>query len=197
MPAEVRDRFKALKVLYDRCGDCDEEEEAVYRDLEKKYERLYQSFYEQRAKLVKGEADVPADLLEQYAFREANLRDEKYEEATKDQQPCDVKGIQNTPKGVNDFWGRVLIGNKTIARQVSEKDRPILNYLQDIKLDLHDDDFGFKLTFEWEKNHYFDQTVLTKAYFMSRPNVIEKCVGTEITWKQGCDPTHIKKTKKK
>jgi len=93
MPEEVRDRFKALKVLYDRCGDCDEEEEKVYRDLEKKYEKLYQTFYEQRAKIVTGEVDAPAELLEHYAFREANLKDEKYEEATKDMQPCDVKGI--------------------------------------------------------------------------------------------------------
>jgi len=116
---------------------------------------------------------------------------------TKDQQPCDVKSIQNTPKGVSDFWGRVLIGNKSIARQITEKDRPILNYLMDIKLKLHDDDFGFSLTFDWEQNHYFTETVLTKSYFMSRPNVIEKCIGTEISWKAGCDPTHIKKTKKK
>jgi len=98
---------------------------------------------------------------------------------------------------VSDFWGRVLIGNKSVARSITEKDRPILNYLQDIKLELHADGFGFTLNFDWEVNHYFDHTTLTKSFFMSRPNVIEKCVGTEITWKQGCDPTHVKKTKKK
>jgi len=32
---------------------------------------------------------------------------------------------------------------------------------------------------------------------MSKPNVVESNKGTEITWKAGCDPTHMKKTKKK
>ena len=27
MPDDVRDRFKAIKVIYDKCGDLDEEEE--------------------------------------------------------------------------------------------------------------------------------------------------------------------------
>ena len=41
MPEEVRDRFKALKVLYDQVNDMDEEEEKEYRALEIKYEKLY------------------------------------------------------------------------------------------------------------------------------------------------------------
>lgn len=98
---------------------------------------------------------------------------------------------------MSDFWLRVLTLNKSTARQITEKDRPILNYLEDIKLELHDEDMGFTLTFCWEANHYFTQTVTSKSWFMSRPNTVEKCVGTEIDWKQGCDPTHIKKNKKK
>jgi len=42
MPEGVRDRFKALKVLYDQCGDFDEEEEKEYRAMELKYEKLYE-----------------------------------------------------------------------------------------------------------------------------------------------------------
>jgi len=64
-------------------------------------------------------------------------------------------------------------------------------------MELHDEDMGFTLTFVWEANHYFAETVTKKSWFMSRPNTVEKCVGTEISWKQGCDPTHIKKNKKK
>jgi len=90
-----------------------------------------------------------------------------------------------------------MLANKSIERAVSDKDKPILGYLQDIKLDLHENDFGFTLTFEFEENQYFEGTVLTKKFEMSKPNVIERCVGTEIKWKQGCDPTHVKKQKKK
>jgi len=93
MPEEVKDIFKAMKVLMDRCGVADEEEEQEYRDIEKKYELLYKQIYDQRAKLIKAEIDLPSDLLEQYKFREENLKDEKFAEATKDQQPCDVRSI--------------------------------------------------------------------------------------------------------
>ena len=49
MPEEVRDRFKALKVLYDQVNALDDEEEKEYRKLELKYEKLYQEVYEKRA----------------------------------------------------------------------------------------------------------------------------------------------------
>lgn len=41
MPAEVKDRFKALKVLYDQVNVVEQEEEKEYRLLELKYEKLY------------------------------------------------------------------------------------------------------------------------------------------------------------
>lgn len=55
--------------------------------------------------------------------------------------PCDVKGIQNTPKGVSDFWIKALL-NHPIGQMISEKDRPILGYLQNIELDLHEESKG-------------------------------------------------------
>jgi len=92
MPEAVRDRFKAIKVLYDMAGDLDEEEEKEYRALEVKYEKLYQEIYQQRALLVKGLEDVPAQFLEQYEFRAANLKaDEKYKDT--EVTPADVKQI--------------------------------------------------------------------------------------------------------
>jgi nucleosome assembly protein 1-like 1 len=81
------------------------------------------------------------------------------------------------------MWSRALLANKSVEKEVSDRDRPILGYLQDIQLDLHEEDFGFTLTFEFEENQYFEGTVLTKKFEMSKPNVIEKCTGTEIKWK--------------
>ena len=91
MPEEVRDRFKALKVLYDRCGDCDEVEEKEYREFERKYEKMYAEIYVRRAQYIKGEKEVPAEVVEQYAFREANLKDEAFNAL--EVEVCDVKSI--------------------------------------------------------------------------------------------------------
>ena len=55
MPEEVKDRFKALKVLTDRLHELDEEEDRAYRQIERKYELLYQQVYAKRSALVKGE----------------------------------------------------------------------------------------------------------------------------------------------
>ena len=48
----------------------------------------------------------------------------------------------------------------------------------------------------FEANSYFSGTELTKQFVMTKPNVVEKCVGTNIEWGQGCDPTKEKKKKK-
>ena len=58
MPEEVRDRFKALKVLYDQVNLVYEEEEKEYRLLELKYEKLYSQVYEKRRQLLSGQSDI-------------------------------------------------------------------------------------------------------------------------------------------
>jgi hypothetical protein len=100
---------------------------------------------------VKGLEDVSAQHLEQYEFRAAELKkDEQYKDI--EVMPADVKAIQNTAKGVSDMWSRALKANKSVERKISDRDTPILGYLQDIQLELHENDFGFTLTFEFEEN---------------------------------------------
>ena len=120
--------------------------------------------------------------------------DEKYAEL--EVPICDVKDIQNTAKGVSGFWLRAMLGNVSIANTIVEKDRAILQYLIDVQLELHEKGQGYTLKFIFEKNSYFDGTELTKTFHMSKPNVIEKCVGVEIRWTPGSDPTKEKKKKK-
>ena len=77
---------------------------------------------------------------------------------------CDVKDIQNTVKGVSSFWLRAMLAHTNLSMEISEKDRPILNYLEDVKLDLHEQGFGFTLTFVFEANSYFSGTELKKTF---------------------------------
>ena len=84
-----------------------------------------------------------------------------------------------------------------MQHEIHEKDRPILAYLEDIRLNLHENGFGFNLTFVFEENSYFTVQELTKQFVMTKPNVVEKCIGTNIDWAPGSDPTKDKKKKKK
>lgn len=99
---------------------------------------------------------------------------------------------------MSGFWLRAILSNKILAMTVQEKDRAILNYLIDIRLELHDPSTGagFTLFFDFEPNSYFSNTTLTKKYLMSSSNVIDICEGCEIKWTAGSDPTKTKKKKK-
>ena len=61
---------------------------------------------------------------------------------------------------------------------------------------MHEKGQGYTLKFIFEKNSYFEGTEIKKTFEQSKPNVIEKCIGTEINWTAGSDPTKEKKKKK-
>lgn len=83
-----------------------------------------------------------------------------------------------------------------MTRLIQEKDRPILMHLQDVTCNLHEQGYGYDLIFTFEKNDYFSNETLKKSFVLTKQNVIEKCEGTEIAWKDGKDVTK-KKIKKK
>ena len=127
MPEEVQDRFKAIKVLYDTERLIDDEEEALYRTLELKYDALYREVYEERKQVLAGTKLPAEDALAQFNNRAKELDDEDFKKL--EVQSCDVKDIQNCPTGVPGFWLRSMLNHGGISRLIQEKDRPILMHL--------------------------------------------------------------------
>ena len=113
MPEEVRDRFKALKVLTDKLHELDEEEDRAYRAIERKYELLYQKVYEKRAAILKGSAMPDPETIEKFEEAKSKLVDEEYEKL--EVPICDVKDIQNTQKGVSGFWVRAMEAHQALS----------------------------------------------------------------------------------
>jgi hypothetical protein len=128
--------------------------------------------------------------------RSTKMQDEDY--AKLEVEPCDVKGIQNSPVGVSDFWSKAIL-HHNIGAMLSEKDRPILGYLTNIELDLHSEDLGegYDLVFKFTPNSYFEGTEIRKQLFMKTKGVLDKTTSTKIMWKANCNPTMIKKKKKR
>jgi len=91
MPEEVKDRFKALKVLTDRLHELDEEEDTAYRAIERKYELLYQQVYAKRSALVKGDVQPDEAVCTKFEEMKGKLVDEGYEAL--EVPLCDVKDI--------------------------------------------------------------------------------------------------------
>ena len=82
---------------------------------------------------------------------------------------------------------------------ISEKDRPILGYLLNIDLILHDESKGegYDLIFIFSQNGYFKGTEIKKELHMKHKGILDKTVSTAIEWKDACDPTKKKVKKKK
>lgn len=138
--------------------------------------------YNQRDKFINGQDDETLDtakLLEEFATRAQEMKDEDYEKL--EVVPCDVKAIQNIPKGVSDFWIKAIL-NHPIGGMVSEKDRPILGYLTNVELDLHSGDKGqgFDLIFTFLPNSYFTGTVIKKELHMKNKGILDRTTSTEI-----------------
>ena len=108
-----------------------------------------------------------------------------------------MKEIKNCEFGVPCFWLKALCMCKGVKSQISEKDRAILTYLNDITLNLHEVGFGFDLVFSFDKNSYFSETVLKKTVLMKNAHEVDKVVGCVISWSAGSDVTKTKKTKGK
>lgn len=88
--------------------------------------------------------------------------------------------------------------NHPMGGIITEKDRPILGYLANIELDLHNDTKGkgYDLIFTFLPNNYFNGTKITKSLIMKDAGVLDRTESTKIEWKDNCNPT-IKKQKKK
>jgi hypothetical protein len=63
--------------------------------LDHKYEELYLPTYDLRSKILKGECEIPQELIDEFDKRAEELNDEDYK--TLEVEQCDVKNMQNTP----------------------------------------------------------------------------------------------------
>ena len=91
MPVGVRDRFKAMKVLFDQLHALDEEEDMAYREIERKYEHLYEKVYTKRALLIAGELEPDETIMTKFNEMKEALVDESYEKL--EVPICDVKDL--------------------------------------------------------------------------------------------------------
>jgi len=194
MDDELKDRFKALKAIQDVCRDADKEEQGAIRELEVEFENKYKEIYALREALINGKSDIDMSVVAEFDERATQMKDEDYEKL--EVTPCDVKSIQNIPKGISDFWIKAML-NHNVGAMITEKDRPILGYLANIELDLHSEGEGYDLIFTFLANSYFKGTEIKKSVFMAERGVCDKTTSTKIDWKDACNPTLTKKKKKK
>lgn len=93
-------------------------------------------------------------------------------------------------KGIKGFWLQVLAQHDVVGQYITEDDATALEYLSDIKSSVAEDYTSYTLSFHFNENPFFTNTVLKKKYTISvdlfdeDPDIFD-IKSSEIDWKQG------------
>lgn len=172
---DLQKRLQLLKMMQREYVRVEKDFHHQFYELDMEYQQKRQAVYNQRKAIINGSGD-----------------DSKPGEPTE----IDLKGIPG-------FWLRAL--KNCTPNLIRDCDEEALNYLNDIKLNLmskppgSDDDIprlSFSLEFEFAANPFFQNSTLTKQYFLDCESTEEfngfsivKTIGCEIKWNAGMDIT--------
>lgn len=119
--------------------------------------------------------------------------------------PADVT---SDPSGIPEFWLTALRNYIGLADIITDRDAEALKHLLDVRISYikEGEKPGFKLSFVFSPNDFFEGEVLEKTYLYqeevgySGDFVYDRSIGTEIKWKVDKDLTkefEIKKQRNK
>lgn len=196
-------KINALKNVQLQMLDVESKFYDELHELECKYAKLYEPFYEKRKKIVTGEYE-PTETEGKWTLDE--LEDEEDQKAPIENG--EPKKDAESEKGIKNFWLETLQSFRITSETIQEYDEPILAYLEDITCRLFETKpYGYVLEFHFAENPYFTNKMLTKTYelktevdpkdpFSFDGPDLEKAIGCKIDWKPNKNVT-VKLIKKK
>ena len=170
----------------------DENTSPVVDALQKLDEEYIVKQSEMNRKMREMRAAFTADVAPLLKKRQETLRGES-------------KGEDKATPALPGFWLRVLDNSEEFQGLIEEHDRPVLEYLDDIRCENlveEDDEQGFRIIFTFVANPYFENTTITKEVLVSKTLEyvdhieIEEISCDELKWKSGMDVT-VEVVKKK
>jgi nucleosome assembly protein 1-like 1 len=189
VPVVVTKRVNALKNVQLKLVEIEAKFYEDLHELECRYAKLYEPFYEKRKTIITGEYE-PTEEEGKWFLDEENEQNESKTDAKAITQGNGVEPIDesklhpsgkellnnlkaqfngkqngNDEKGIFNFWLETLQSFRITSELIQEHDEPILSFLQDIKVVLFDQKpYGYRLEFHFAENPYFTNKVLTKSY---------------------------------
>ncbi|KDQ51371.1 hypothetical protein JAAARDRAFT_41221 [Jaapia argillacea MUCL 33604] len=200
LPVEVKRNIEALKGVQVKQNELQNQYKRECLELEKKYSELQKPLYERRFAIVTGAAQPTPEEIE---AGEAASQKENH-----DYVPL-PKDAPESKSGIPEFWLTALRNHIGLSEIITDRDAEALKFLTDIRcsyLPTTDPKPGYKLTFHFTSNEYFENEVLEKTYLYqeevgySGDFVYDRAIGTEIKWKEDKDLTkefEIKKQRNK
>ncbi|KAH7923378.1 NAP-domain-containing protein [Leucogyrophana mollusca] len=200
LPLEVKKSVEALKGVQVKQNELQNQYKRECLELEKKYLELQKPLYERRTAIISGSAQATAEEIE--AGEQASIKDDP------DYTPL-PKDAAVTPSAIPEFWLTALRNHLGLAELITERDAAALKHLTDVRLSYLPSDSpkpGFKISFIFSPNDFFENEVLDKTYLYqeevgySGDFVYDRAIGTDIKWKEDKDLTkefEIKKQRNK
>lgn len=197
LPKEVRQRVRGLKGVQANHAELETKFHEEVLALEKKYADLYKPLYERRAKVVSGKAEPTEAEIEAGKKVEAKEAEEEGLEVEEDKEDERI----TTEKGIPEFWLTALKNHPQIADLITERDEEPLRSLTDIRMSYLEENPGFRLSFHFNENDTFTNSVLTKTYYyqssaVAGDLVYDRAEGSKIDWKPNQDLSVTVETKK-
>ncbi len=177
LPPLVRRRIFALQGVQKQHASLEADFQEEILQLEKKYAQKYKPLYDRRASIVNGNAEPTESEIT--AGRDAD----DMEERPGDERSPDTKGIP-------EFWLTALKNHVSFAETILPHDEDALKHLTDIRMTYLEKP-GFKLSFEFSENEYFENKALSKSYYYQDETgyggdfIYDHAEGEEISWKSG------------
>lgn len=173
----------------------------IFIPIPNQYLELQNPLYDRRHAILTGSA---APTAEEVAAGEAeSIKDDP------EHTPLPkADGSESTP-GIPEFWLTALRNHVGLSELITDRDAEALKHLIDIRLTYlpsTDPKPGFKLTFYFTPNDFFENTELEKTYVYqpevgySGDFVYDRAIGCDIKWKEEKDLTkefEIKKQRNK
>lgn len=162
------------------------------------YLNLQKPLYERRNALIHGSSLATTEEIE--AGEALSQKDDPdYTPLPKSEGP--------TPSTapIPEFWLTALRNHIGISELITDRDVGALKHLIDIQLSFlpdSDDKPGFKLSFVFTPNEFFENTVLEKTYIYQKEIdysgdfMYDHAEGTQIKWKEEKDLTKVFEVKK-
>ena len=175
----------------------DDEEKLIMKTIEKiqnpekQAKLLYlNKITNEREKIAENADKEQKDLIRKYNIKYSNIYNEindivfgknnNLEITEEEKKKYNIDSSDSNTNDIKSYWKTVLENANYFM--FDDEDKKILNYLNNIIYE--ETENGFKVSFIFDENEYFEPNILSKEYIYDNKNEISSIKATEINWKK-------------
>jgi len=175
----------------------DDEEKLIMKTIEKiqnpekQAKLLYlNKITNEREKIAENADKEQKDLIRKYNIKYSNIynkindivfgKNNNLEITEEEKKKYNIDSSDSNTNDIKSYWKTVLENANYFM--FDDEDKKVLNYLNNIIYE--ETENGFKVSFIFDENEYFEPNILSKEYIYDNKNEISSIKATEINWKK-------------